>query len=228
MYVFCAVGRDNADDALLEHLKRWVSENPPPAHVMLIAGDRGYARTLRQLRENKYNILLVTRDAPPSKVFSDIASILWKWSAILEKKPLGKHLNDPLMDTCLMKVHRRPKKSSNISTVYVFCTVERDNANDALLERRPPRIRPLYSSFWSHYPSSSLSSSPTNLTQICVWWDIKNCLIPSSCDASQIDDYIETALIANKVSGYLETIYGFTRHTIYPDETRRSLLNDPR
>ena len=56
---------------------------------MLIAGDRGYARTLRQLRENKYNILLVTRDAPPSKVFSDIASILWKWSAILEKKPLG-------------------------------------------------------------------------------------------------------------------------------------------
>ena len=89
MYVFCAVGRDNADDALLEHLKRWVSENPPPAHVMLIAGDRGYARTLRQLRENKYNILLVTWDAPPSKVFSDIASILWKWSAILEKKPLG-------------------------------------------------------------------------------------------------------------------------------------------
>ena len=137
-------------------------------------------------------------------------------------------MNDPLMDTCLMKVHRRPKKSSNISTVYVFCTVERDNADDALLERRPPRIRPLYSSFWSHYPSSSLSSSPTNLTQICVWWDIKNCLIPSSCDASQIDDYIETALIANKVSGYLETIYGFTRHTIYPDETRRSLLNDPR
>ena len=91
MYVFCAVGRDNADDALLEHLKRWVYENPPPTHVMLIAGDRGYARTLRQLRENKYNILLVTRDAPLSKVFN-IASIVWKWSVILEKKPLGEEI----------------------------------------------------------------------------------------------------------------------------------------
>ncbi|GMH25125.1 hypothetical protein Nepgr_026968 [Nepenthes gracilis] len=62
-------GKNSADRSLLVDLLYWVSQNPPPAHLFLVSGDRDFA-------------------AP--------ASIMWHWNALLRGENLsGRHFNQP-------------------------------------------------------------------------------------------------------------------------------------
>ncbi|XP_022740336.1 uncharacterized protein LOC111292304 [Durio zibethinus] len=89
-------GRKNsADRSLLVDLMYWISQNPPPAHLFLISGDRDFASVLHKLRMNNYNILLASPDSAPS-VLCSAASIMWNWNALLKEENLtGKHYNQP-------------------------------------------------------------------------------------------------------------------------------------
>ncbi|KAG8478678.1 hypothetical protein CXB51_028512 [Gossypium anomalum] len=88
-------GKNSADRSLLVDLLYWVSQNPPPAHIFLISGDRDFASVLHRLRMNNYNILLATSDSAPS-VLCSAASIMWNWNALLKAENLtGKHYNHP-------------------------------------------------------------------------------------------------------------------------------------
>lgn len=88
-------GKNSADRSLLVDLMYWVSQNPPPAHLLLISGDRDFAGILHRLRMNNYNILLVSRESAPS-VLCSAASIMWRWNALLKGENLiGKHFNQP-------------------------------------------------------------------------------------------------------------------------------------
>nr|GMD54942.1 meiosis arrest female protein 1-like [Ipomoea batatas] len=88
-------GKNSADRSLLVALMYWVSQNPPPAHLFLISGDRDFASILHRLRMNNYNILLATLESVPS-VLSSAASIMWQWNALIRGENLtGRHFNQP-------------------------------------------------------------------------------------------------------------------------------------
>lgn len=88
-------GKNSADRSLLVDLMYWVSQNPPPAHLLLISGDRDFAGILHRLRMNNYNILLASPGSAPS-VLCSAASIMWQWNALLKGENLiGKHFNQP-------------------------------------------------------------------------------------------------------------------------------------
>ncbi|KAL3630107.1 hypothetical protein CASFOL_023091 [Castilleja foliolosa] len=88
-------GKNSTDRSLLVDLLYWVSENPPPAHLFLISGDRDFACILHRLRMNNYNILLASTDGAPSELCS-AATIMWRWSSLLKGENLaGKLFNQP-------------------------------------------------------------------------------------------------------------------------------------
>lgn len=73
----------------------WVSQNPPPAHLFLISGDRDFASILHRLRMNNYNILLASPESAPG-VLCSAASIMWHWHDLLRGENLtGKYFNQP-------------------------------------------------------------------------------------------------------------------------------------
>lgn len=88
-------GKNSADRSLLVDLMYWVSQNPPPAHLFLISGDRDFASILHRLRMNNYNILLASPENA-SGVLCSAASIMWHWHALIRGEKLsGKHFNQP-------------------------------------------------------------------------------------------------------------------------------------
>ncbi|KAJ9538315.1 hypothetical protein OSB04_031048 [Centaurea solstitialis] len=88
-------GKNSADRSLLVDLMYWVSQNPPPAHLFLISGDRDFASTLHRLRMSNYNILLASKDGAPA-VLCSAASIMWQWNSLVKGEDLsGKHFNQP-------------------------------------------------------------------------------------------------------------------------------------
>ncbi|CAL8163259.1 unnamed protein product [Prunus armeniaca] len=88
-------GKNSAHRSLLVDLMYWVSQNPPPAHLFLISGDRDFATILHRLRLNNYNILLASPENAPG-VLCSAASIMWPWHALLTGENLsGKYFNQP-------------------------------------------------------------------------------------------------------------------------------------
>ncbi|XVE86606.1 hypothetical protein DITRI_Ditri18aG0047500 [Diplodiscus trichospermus] len=88
-------GKNSADRSLLVDLMYWTSQNPPPAHLFLISGDRDFSSILHRLRMNNYNVLLASPESAPS-VLCSAASIMWNWNALLRGENLtGKHYNQP-------------------------------------------------------------------------------------------------------------------------------------
>ncbi|XP_059624431.1 uncharacterized protein LOC132267307 [Cornus florida] len=88
-------GKNSADRSLLVDLMYWVSQNPPPAHLFIISGDRDFATILHRLRMNNYNILLASPETAPG-VLCSAASIMWCWNALVKGENLtGKHFNQP-------------------------------------------------------------------------------------------------------------------------------------
>ena len=73
----------------------WVSQNPPPAHLFLISGDKDFAGILHRLRMNNYNILLAIPGRAPD-VLCSAATVMWQWPSLLKGEDLtGKHFNHP-------------------------------------------------------------------------------------------------------------------------------------
>ncbi|KAI3441052.1 uncharacterized protein J3R85_002715 [Psidium guajava] len=88
-------GKNSADRSLLADLMYWVSQNPPPAHLFLISGDRDFASILHKLRMSNYNILLASPESAPP-VLCSAASIMWHWNSLVKGENLtGKHFNQP-------------------------------------------------------------------------------------------------------------------------------------
>lgn len=92
---FNAGGKNSADRCLLVNLMCWVSQNPPPAHLFLISGDKDFASILHRLRMSNYNILLAAPDHTQG-VLCSAASIMWHWHDLLRGENLsGKYFNQP-------------------------------------------------------------------------------------------------------------------------------------
>ncbi|KAI9108670.1 hypothetical protein K1719_020317 [Acacia pycnantha] len=87
-------GKNSADKSLLIDLMFWVSQNPPPAHLFLISGDKDFGEVLHRLRMNNYNILIAGIET--SHLLCNVATIVWHWNSLLRGESLdGKHFNHP-------------------------------------------------------------------------------------------------------------------------------------
>lgn len=59
----------------------WALDHPPPAHFLLISGDRDFSNVLHRLKFRQYNIMLATTlSAKPSLV--NAASLVWDWAGL--------------------------------------------------------------------------------------------------------------------------------------------------
>jgi len=75
----------------------WVAQNPPPAHIFLISGDKDFAGILHRLRMNNYNILLGGREGRYTNgALCSAATIMWHWEELAKGQNLsGRHFNQP-------------------------------------------------------------------------------------------------------------------------------------
>ncbi|KAH7666552.1 Meiosis regulator and mRNA stability factor 1 protein [Dioscorea alata] len=74
--------KDASDKKILVDMLFWAVDNPPPANLMLISGDRDFSNALHQLRMRRYNVLL----AQPTKVSQALvaaAKTVWLWKSLV-------------------------------------------------------------------------------------------------------------------------------------------------
>lgn len=89
-------GKNSADRSILMDLMYWVSQNPPPAHIFLISGDRDFASVLHRLRMSNYNILLAGVPNDTSAALCSASSIMWNWTELARGENLsGRRFNQP-------------------------------------------------------------------------------------------------------------------------------------
>ncbi|XP_024534961.1 uncharacterized protein LOC9657426 isoform X3 [Selaginella moellendorffii] len=80
---------ESSDRALLMDLILWTIENPPPAHLFLISGDRDFSTALHKLRMRNYNVLLACpAGAYISPSLLGAASRVWYWNSLVRGEAL--------------------------------------------------------------------------------------------------------------------------------------------
>ncbi|XP_044482466.1 uncharacterized protein LOC123208900 [Mangifera indica] len=78
--------KDASDKKILVDMLFWAVDNPAPANIMLISGDRDFSNALHQLRMRRYNILL----AQPQKASAPLlaaAKSIWLWTSLVAGGP---------------------------------------------------------------------------------------------------------------------------------------------
>jgi hypothetical protein len=65
----------------------WALDHPPPAHFLLISGDRDFSNVLHRLKFRQYNIMLATTiTAKPTLM--NAASLVWDWASLARGQQL--------------------------------------------------------------------------------------------------------------------------------------------
>ncbi|KAJ7973135.1 Meiosis arrest female protein 1 [Quillaja saponaria] len=75
-------GVKDASHKILVDMLLWAIDNPAPANILLISGDKGFSNALHQLRMRRYIILL----AQPLKASAPLiaaAKCIWLWTSLL-------------------------------------------------------------------------------------------------------------------------------------------------
>ena len=75
-------GKDANVKAILVAMVSWVLDNPPPAHILLISGDAGFASVLHQLRLKQYNVLLACPRGYINAGLLSAAAAVFDWSSV--------------------------------------------------------------------------------------------------------------------------------------------------
>ncbi|KAL1215091.1 UBP1-associated proteins 1C [Cardamine amara subsp. amara] len=78
--------KDASDKKILVDMLLWALDNPAPANIMLISGDRDFSNALHQLRMRRYNILLAQ---PPRASVPLVAAAknIWLWTSLASGGP---------------------------------------------------------------------------------------------------------------------------------------------
>lgn len=69
---------------LLLDLLLWMKENSPPAHMLLISGDKEYSSIMHKLHMRGYKILLAHPDGDISPDLLSAASRVWAWDSMMK------------------------------------------------------------------------------------------------------------------------------------------------
>ena len=63
----------------------FINDNPPPATVILISGDRDFAYLLSTVRWRKYNVILISNTSMTHKSLTSQASVVYDWNSDIFK-----------------------------------------------------------------------------------------------------------------------------------------------
>uniref|UniRef100_A0A1J3CNX4 Meiosis arrest female protein 1 n=1 Tax=Noccaea caerulescens TaxID=107243 RepID=A0A1J3CNX4_NOCCA len=74
--------KDASDKKILVDMLLWVLDNPAPANIMLISGDRDFSDALHRLRMRRYNILLAHPQQASVPLVAS-ANVTWIWRSLL-------------------------------------------------------------------------------------------------------------------------------------------------
>jgi len=117
----------------------FIKDNPPPATIILISGDRDFAYLLSTVRWRKYNVVLISNSFMTHESLTAQASVTYDWqSDILKARPPPK---PPLP---------RPRRETLSSVAPLTTTQESDNSHESAVhavdlpnQRIPPATQPL-------------------------------------------------------------------------------------
>ncbi|KAJ7557856.1 hypothetical protein O6H91_04G012600 [Diphasiastrum complanatum] len=111
--------KDASDKAILVGMILWALDNPPPAHILLISGDRDFSNALHRLRMKTYNILLARpAGVNVSTSLLAAASSVWIWTSLAKGEDVNDAKTVTLKDHSITSVGvASPRKSySNLSS----------------------------------------------------------------------------------------------------------------
>lgn len=149
-------GENISDSSLLTDLIFWASQNPPPAHLFLISGDKDFAYILHRLRMNNYNILLASMDPAPD-ILSGAASITWPWCQLAAGKSFtGKFINEP--QESWYSRDRKLLKDSIPDMIPSMC-MQAEHSSDAVFDSKPCAVPLTANNQTSKVSQSSLARS---------------------------------------------------------------------
>jgi len=117
----------------------FIKDNPPPATIILISGDRDFAYLLSTIRWRKYNVVLISNSFMTHESLTAQASVVYDWqSDILKTRPPSRL---PLL---------RSRRETSSAVVFLTTPQESDHSpeSDAHAAGLPeeqitPAIRPL-------------------------------------------------------------------------------------
>ena len=134
----------------------FIKDNPAPATIVLISGDRDFAYLLSTTRWRKYNVVLITNSSMTHESLTAPASLVYDWqSDILKTRPASKPLS------------HRSRREASTSISFPATTQESDNFSgsevhpvDPPNERAAPAAQPLA----LPSPVSIITTSTTHFT----------------------------------------------------------------
>ncbi|CAN8252022.1 unnamed protein product [Cochlearia groenlandica] len=74
--------KDGSDKKILVDMMLWAMDNPAPANLMLISGDKDFSYALHKLGMKRYNILLARPEKASSLPLVAAADTVWLWTSI--------------------------------------------------------------------------------------------------------------------------------------------------
>ena len=117
----------------------FIKDNPPPATIILISGDRDFAYLLSTVRWRKYNVVLISNSFMTHESLTAQASIVYDWqSDILKARPPSK----------LQSLRSRRETSSSVAFLTVSQELDNSSVSDIYAVGLPeehitPAIQPL-------------------------------------------------------------------------------------
>ena len=116
----------------------FIKDNPPPATIILISGDRDFAYLLSTIRWRKYNVVLISNSFMTHESLTAQGSVTYDWqSDILKVRPSSK---PPLT---------RPRRETLSSVASLTTPQESDNSREPAVhaaglpdEHTPPATQP--------------------------------------------------------------------------------------
>jgi len=159
----------------------FIKDNPPPATIILISGDRDFAYLLSTIRWRKYNVVLISNSFMTHESLTAQASVTYDWQCdILKVRPLSK---PPLP---------RPRRETLSSVASLTTPQELDNSHESGAhavglpnEHIPPAAQPLT---LSPRPASIATISTTRPTHIIIPPDVP----PAEPEVTPIPPMAET------------------------------------
>ncbi|KAL0856378.1 hypothetical protein Bca101_061531 [Brassica carinata] len=155
--------KDASDKKILVDMLLWAVDNPAPANIMLISGDRDFSNALHQLSMRRYTILLAH---PPhaSAPLVAAAKNVWIWTSLASGgPPLTRGVSSQLVNNPVSEVAQSSKPTCSTSVAGDTNVTSSDSFRAHLSDKRQTSRAAFVASHKAH---ASVSTNPVHETDV--------------------------------------------------------------